>query len=252
MPHPQQPSKTALETDDYRQSVHELASHFPTFKNIAATKTRYQWSSRIVFYDHFQGAQDQDPSRHEPWENSVYQPLYGDFRDKLRTVPEKCIQRLVLIEDHTPALIDLLGATFQIPPHVFEEHLERSDYTGVWERHDDATQWHTHPSAHGYSSVTWYCPVLSLVPLTSKFQAKPIGDGALPQVRCPIEGCEPHNLWLDTLANTWRHQLDLCTEPGVYYKNSQTKYPVGWEERATIWTRELCGCKFGTYAVSPN
>ena len=250
LPHPQQISRTAPETDDYRESVHELASHFPTFKNVAATKTRHQWSSRIVFYDHIRDAQSQNPSRHEPWENSVYQPSYLDFRDKLRNVPEKCTQRLVLIEDLTPALIDLLGATFQIPPHVFEEHLERSGYTGVWERQHDATQWHTRPSAHGYSSVTWYRPVLPLVPLTSKFQAKLISDGVLPQVRCPIEGCKPHSLWLDTLANTWRHQLDLCPEPGVYYKNSQTKYPVGWEERATIWTRDVSGCKFGTHGIS--
>jgi hypothetical protein len=238
--------EAAPETEDYRAFIEELASHFPTFQNVATVESRHEWSSRVVFYD---CPRDLEGSicRYEPWplEDDSEIPSFAQFKGILTDVSEECAQRLILVEDLTPALIDLLGATFQIPPHVFEEHLERSGYRGVVDRRDDATAWHTRPSAHGYSSITWYRPVLPLVPITPGFHAKIIGDNALPQVRCPIEDCQVHDLWLGTVANIWRNKLDLCTDPGVYYKNSQTRYPVGWEEKVTIWTRDDADCKFG-------
>lgn len=247
------PPTAAPETEDYRASIEELASHFPTFRNVSVVETRHEWSSRIVLYDRDHGVQDSNgvwedgTSRYEPWplEETPDPPPFQEFHDTLKDVSDDCEQRLILVEDLTPALVDLLGATFQIPPHVFEEHLERSGYTGVVDDRDDAATWHTRPSAHGYSSITWYRPVLPLVPVTPKFYAKIISDAALPQVQCPIEGCKKHSLWLDTTANIWRHQLDLCTNPGSYYKSSLTKYPVGWEERATVWTQKVKDCKFG-------
>lgn len=240
------PQDVAPETEDYRAFIEELASHFPTFQNVATVETRHEWSSRLVFYD-FLGDSEGSIRKYEPWplEDDAEIPSFQDFKIVLTDTPDECAQRLILVEDLTPVMIDLLGATLQIPPHVFEEHLERSGYRGVVDRRDDATAWHTRPSAHGYSSITWYRPVLPLVPITPGFHAKIIGDNALPQVRCPIEDCEIHDLWFGTVANIWRHKLDLCTDPGVYYKNSQTRYPVGWEERATIWTREDEDCRFG-------
>lgn len=244
---PDPPSTIAPETRDYRASIEELASHFPTFKNVATTGTRHDWSSRIVLYDLTENAQDESINKYEPWpwEDNPDLPHFDEFYNTLRTIPDDCTQRLVLVEDLSPALIDLLGVTFQIPPHVFEEHLERSGYTGVVDDRDDAAAWHTRPSAHGYSSITWYRPVLPLVPVTPRFHSKIIGEEALPRVQCPIVGCKKHDLWLASTANIWRHQLDLCTDPGLYYKNSQTRYPVGWEERATVWTQNSAECKFG-------
>lgn len=159
-------------------------------------------------------------------------------------VSDDCLQRLILVEDLTPSLIDLLGATFQIPPHVFEQHLDRSGYSKESKESNSTVAWHTRSTAQGYSSVTWYRPVLPLMPITSKMREKLL-SGRRVRVRCPIEHCREHDVWLGTAANIWRHQLDLSPDPGVYHKASQTDYPVGWEERATTWTRDIEGCRFG-------
>jgi hypothetical protein len=242
------PPPVAPEVLAYRDNVNQLASHFSNFRNIADARTRHGWSPRIVFYDRVESAQSQVPRRHEPWKSRAFAPPYQEFYSTLRKVSDDCVQRMILVEDLTPSLIDLLGATFQIPPHVFEEHLDRSGYRTVLENRDNAAAWYPRSSAQGYSSITWYRPVLPLIPITSRFRAKLITNRK-PTVRCIFDGCGHHNIRLGTLANIWRRHLELCPEPGVYHKDSQTEYPVGWEERATIWTRDFDGCKFGM--ISP-
>lgn len=242
---PQSVTFMAAEVAEYRDKILILANRLK-FENVAATATRHHWSPRIVYYDRLESASDLPPPRYEPWESRSSAPTFEEFYETLRDVPDDCTQRTVLVEDMAPGLVDLLGATFQIPPHVFEEHLDRSGYKKSTDN-DTRSAWHTRSSTQGYSSVNWFRPVLPLVPVTSRLRSKLIKNRK-PRVRCPFEGCEDddHNLRLNTQANIWRRQLDLCPEPGVYHKNSGTEYPVGWEERATIWTHDYDGCKFGT------
>lgn len=240
-PHPQ--LTAAPEVLAYRTDVNLLAGHFSNLRNIAAAETRYDWSTRIVFYDHIPSESDR-PRRQEPWKSRAFAPLYQEFYSTLRNVPDDCVQRIILVEDLTPSLIDLLGATFQIPPHVFEEHLDRSGYGKRLEVQSGASAWHTRSSTQGYSSITWYRPVLPLVPMTSKFRKRLILNEK-PIVPCIFDGCGHHNLRLSALANIWRHHLELCPDPGVHHKGTQSEYPVGWEERATIWTQDFDNCKFG-------
>jgi hypothetical protein len=244
---PPPPPPIMAETDIYRLKIDRLAAHLTNFENIATTATRHRWSPRIVYYDRFTTGRDHETRRYEPWESRSIAPSFEEFFGTLRNVSDECEQRIVLVEDLTPSLIDLLGATFQIPPHVFEEHLDRSGYKKDTEGRDGRATWHTHSSTQGYSSVTWYRPVLPLVPITSRLRSKLIMDRK-PRVRCPFDGCQDrdHNLRLNTESNIWRRQLDLCPEPGVCHKGSDTEYPVGWEERATIWMRDYNGCRFGT------
>jgi hypothetical protein len=242
---PQSVTINAPEVAEYRDKISVLANRLK-FENVAATATRHHWSPRIVYYDRLESASDLPPRRYEPWESRSSPPTFEEFYGTLGNISDDCTQRIVLVEDMAPSLVDLLGATFQIPPHVFEEHLDRSGYKKSTDN-DTRSAWPTRSSTQGYSSVNWFRPVLPLVPVTSRFRSKLIKDRK-PRVRCPFEGCENdgHNLRLNTQANIWRRQLDLCPEPGVYHKNSDTEYPVGWEERATIWTHEYDGCKYGT------
>jgi hypothetical protein len=232
------------EAENYRNNVRRLASHFACFDNVASTETRHTWCSRIVLYDRLDTEHHLPPRRSEPWPDQASAPSYLQFRSILRTVADTCEQRVVLVEDLSPSLVDLLGATFDIPPHVFEEHLDRSGYKTMNESHKGASAWNIRSSAQGYSSVTWYRPVLPLVPLNSRLRTELIKNQSL-QVRCPLEGCAQHNIPLGTSGNIWRHYTALCSEPGGYYKGSETEYPVGWEEKATVWTKDFHGCKFG-------
>jgi len=244
---------SAPEVVSYRFNINQLNSHFPNFRNIATTGTRHNWtrtserSPRIVFFDRFEPPSDQAPVRHEPWKDRTSAPVYRNFAKILKTVPRDCDQRIVLVEDLTPALIDLLGATFQIPPHVFEEHLDRSGFRKTEDTGDNLATWYTRSSAQGYASVMWYRPVRPIIPV-SKLRKKLISD-SVPIVRCPFEGCRPHSLELSTLTNIWRRNLKLSPDQEMRQKEGYD--PVGWEEKATIWTREFDGCKFGKMSIHP-
>jgi hypothetical protein len=232
------------EVENYRNNIRRLADHFSYFNNVASTDTRHQWCSRIVLYDRLEPEHHQTPKRSEPWPDQAYAPSYLEFYNTLRSVADTCEQRVVLVEDLSPALVDLLGATFDIPPHVFEEHLDRSGYKAMVESRKSASAWNLRSSAQGYSSVTWYRPVLPLFPLNSRVRTGLIKNQNM-QIRCPLEECPQHDIPLGTSGNIWRNFTELCSEPGDYYKGSETEYPVGWEERATVWTNDFDGCKFG-------
>ena len=239
------------EMEAYRANVNRLNVNFSHFQNVANEGARHRWSSRIVLHDHVEPAQFKAP--YEPWKDHIFPPNYPEFYKTLRNIPDNCVQRVILVEDISPALIDLLGACFEIPPHVFEEHLDESGYRTTRENRQRATAWHSRSSAQGYSSITWYRPVLPLIPMTSRFRTKLVRN-VKPSVRCPYDGCQlqerdqsRHYVRLETTGNIWRRTLELCPEPGVYHKGSKTEFPVGWEERATIWTRDIDGCKFGMY-----
>lgn len=242
------------ELRNYRKNINRLAEHFPNFQNVAAAgaDTRHEWKSRIIVHDRILTDDPQPSSRQEPFAGRSTAPTFSEFRKKLRDITDDCIQRVLLIEDLSPKLIDFLGATFDIAPHVFEEHLDRSGYRKVGTEDEAGTStWNARSNTLGYSSVAsvkWYRPVLPLIPMSSRFRTRLIRDRR-PQVYCPFDGCQRHTLPLAASENIWRNFLELCPEPGVYHKGSRTEYPVGWEERVTVWKRDIDGCEFGKVAL---
>ena len=243
-------SVVAPELRAYRANIDQLASRLKTLRNISAESTRHTWGPRIVFYDRLESTQWRTSRRHEPWRTHTSAPPYDDFYRRCRTVSYDCTQRLILVEDLNPSLIDLLGATFHIPPHVFEEHLDRSGYATVSRHQQNKSAWQSRAPIQGYSSITWYRPVIPLIAITPKIRSQLIANQG-PAVRCHFEECknEVHTLHLDTLTNIWRRHLNLSPEPGFHPKDSGTEYPSGWEERATVWSHDFDGCKFSTYRM---
>lgn len=247
VPAPPASQVTADDFDAYLSNANRLATNFPSFENVAAHTTRHAWSSRIVLHDRIEGIDEEETQRKEPWPSDTYAsaPNFEDFYRQIRKVPDNCKQRIIIVEDLSPSLIGLLGATFQIPPHVFQEHLEGSGYRVALDQPIKSKAWQTLSSAQGYASITWYRPVLPLIPMNAKLRARLLLNTS-PSIRCIFEGCQRHNIRLGTTANIWRRNLELCAEPGTYHKGSNTEYPVGWEERATIFTTDINGCNFGT------
>jgi hypothetical protein len=154
------------------------------------------------------------------------------------------------VEDLNLSLIDLLGANFHIPPHVFEQHLDRSGYATVPRNNRNTAAWQTRSPIKGYTSITWYRPVIPLIPITSRFRTQLIANQG-PTVRSNFAECKAinHELHLCTLTNIWRRHLNLSPEPGVHFKDSRSEYPVGCEERATVWNHDCNNWKFGEYRM---
>lgn len=78
--------------------------------------------------DLFKPTWSEPESLQEPWEGYETAPPFEDSCQRLTTVTPNCDQRLVLVEDLAPPTIHMLGATFKIPPNVFEHHLTGSGY----------------------------------------------------------------------------------------------------------------------------
>jgi len=235
-----------LELDVYRLFLDGMALEFP---NIATNMTRHEWSSTVVYYDCFSCSRYTSKPQ-ELWKGDRFGPTLKVFKETLMTVDENCTRRVILVEDLSPSLIDLFGATFQIPPHVFEAHLDRSGYSKAPENLGGVASWHSQAPAQGYSTITWHRPVLPLLPLTPEFRAKLIGDQA-PSGPCISHKCQKeHDVHFRSTSNIWRPNIELCSRPGVYHKGSESEYPVGWEEKATLWSRNIGSCHFGTFQTS--
>jgi hypothetical protein len=233
------------EAETYRTNLIELATHYSNLGNVSAVTTRHLWSSRIVSYDVLDTQQHGASTPRNLWPDARWAPTYEEFRDTLSNTPAQCHLRMIFVEDLNPSLIDYLGAAFQIPPDVFEKHLDGSGYAGGDLDGKAPARWLNHSSSPGFSSVSWFRPVIPLLPITLEFRNQLLLDKR-PKVRCMFEGCNvKHNINLQTTANIWRRNLNLCPSPGAYHKGSETDYPIAWEERVTMCTREVHGCKFG-------
>ncbi|RAR04102.1 mg2+ transporter -like zinc transport protein [Stemphylium lycopersici] len=239
--HPANSEPEFSEAEVYRSNVTKLAAQFSHLHNVNTdqTKTRHGWSSRIMFYDVLDSLQREAIRLQEPWSGAKVQPDYHEFRDVLKEVSSDCIQRVILVEDISPSLIDYLGAVFDIPPHVFEEHLDGSGYAGDLSQRSGAARWQNHFPDQGSSSVTWFRPVIPLLPITPELRDDLL-QNKRPPIRCVAANCkEKHHICVQTTTNIWRRNMALCPYPGVYHKHSETDYPVGWEERMTICVREF-------------
>jgi hypothetical protein len=233
------------EAEIYRTNLTKWATHFPNLDNVNTGLTRHAWSSRIVYFDTTELQQSGAALPQEPWPGLLFPPAYEEFHRTLRHVPSNCLQRLILVEDLNPSLIDFLGAAFHIPPHVFEEHLDGSGYTITREQRDNPTRWQKHFFAQGSSSITWFRPVVPLLPIDPLLRENILRDQN-PEVRCIFDDCQrQHFPRVRTTANIWRRNLALCPHPGGVQKDSEAQYPVAWEQRVTIWTREFDDCEYG-------
>jgi hypothetical protein len=229
---------------NYRANIQDLAAYY-ALDNVIVKNTGIFKMPRIVCYDRIGLADQSHTVRSEPWHGRGTVPSPSEFLVRIIKVPAGCSQRVLLVEDLTPRMIDLLGSTFQIPPHMFESHLDRSGYAAASGDRNTTATWRNRPAAQGYTSITWYRPVLPSVYLTSKLHTDLIHNRE-PHILCPKENCGNHTVCLRRITNVWRDYFSLCPEPGSNQEEYLIDYPVGWQERATICTREIGKCTFGT------
>jgi hypothetical protein len=153
---PRAPPVPAPELRAYRLNIEYLATRLKTLHNVSTKGTRHMWGSRIVFYDHLESTSGGTPLplRNEPWSAATLAPSFRHFHHVTTTIPDGCTHRLILVEDLNLSLINLLGATFHIPPHVFEEHLDQSGYTSVSKSQRSTSAWQTRSPIQGYCTYS--------------------------------------------------------------------------------------------------
>ena len=160
--------------------------------------------------------------------------------------------RLVIVEDLGPSMIDLLGATFDLSPEFFEEHLHRSRYGGSLSHGSSPSTWRTSNLQKDYVSFAWFRLGESwkrdIEPekwnhlLTQGTVTEMVTRGIDKQGKTSLVH---HNFLAKT--NTLRYQTEISMDPSGRLPD---KVPCGLEERATLCCVESNSIQYGACRLS--
>lgn len=228
--------------DWYNNRVWQLSRKLPKLDLLNHREQRHEGSGRMIIYDYIDVLHT--PSPPQSLHFNRYWPDLDNFRRDVRLGSGSRIkQRLIFVEDLSSQAVELLGATFQINPEFFADHLQQSGY------HDSSAKyaqlypdWETLPSVKDHTSFEWYRPILPLMPIKQSFRDKLI-DGQRPRLSCPYPACNrTHNV--RTLYNIWRWPWKLSPIPTDRQTVEDENSPMGWRERVTVWTKVIAGCAY--------
>ena len=158
--------------------------------------------------------------------------------------------RLVVVEDLGQSLINLLGATFNLSPEFFEEHLYRSDYRGYSRHGPSPLTWRTSNLQKDYVSLAWLRPGESWKSELGPAQREDLlghetaGADISTQSKNLQGRLFPTYLKFLAKTNIFRERFEISTDPGGRLPD---KIHCGWEERATVCKVELDGIQYGAY-----
>lgn len=168
--------------------------------------------------------------------------------------------RLIILEDIGPTMINLLGATFELSPEFFEEHLHRSGYRGNDLQELSPSAWRTSSLQKNYVSMEWRRPVKRWTqePITPaqwedllgyfRPHHQPYGpphlEGTerLEQIGDDVGGPKDAEYRLETTTNIFRPEFAMNMDPDGALPETT---PSGWEERATACVVELNNLQYG-------
>lgn len=158
-------------------------------------------------------------------------------------------------------MIFLLGGALQMSPEFFEEHLINSGWSGSDYGDLEADTWNTRGTNKDYASIGWYRPVQPVDrPDTSSDLSVPLASRTFLLASPGLASTKParrqshdSNRFLP-LQTTWiskvnimRRDWDLSPLPDP---NGWCRNFSAWEERMTIWHKQLDGCVLGT-SINP-
>jgi len=232
---------------DYASIIHFLSSFMPHLRKAAmpvgihnhASIDLYDYTSdglKATEHHKFDGPEDAPAFRHKVMGN-----ISADTR-----------LRLIVVEDLSVKIISLLGGALQMSPEFFEEHLINSGWSGSNSGDFEADTWNTRGASKDYASIKWYRPVQPVerwdnssdlsVPLASRASLLTSPGLASRRSVNPETFPQMQTDWISKV-NIMRRDWDLGpqADPDGLGRNFSA-----WEERVTIWHKQLDGCVLGT------
>ncbi|KFY10815.1 hypothetical protein V492_04825 [Pseudogymnoascus sp. VKM F-4246] len=153
-------------------------------------------------------------------------------------IPANVKQRLLIVPDLAPQIINLLGNLFGLSPEVFEEHLINSGYNGAEYDDEPAHTWPTAKMKKSHASIKWYRPV-------QRLDEPPFSFRDLEVLLDPAQGRLKRNpdkakdlRVCQTQSNIFRSEWEMWTDPKT---TAREKRASAWEERATVWSQKIAG-----------
>ena len=156
--------------------------------------------------------------------------------------------RLVVVEDLGPSLINLLGATFDLSPEFFEEHLYRSGYRGYRVSEASPSTWTTSNLQKNYVSLAWSRPGESWTTVIEPGRWDNLlgHDTARVEVVTQFtdEIGQSENVFHKFVAKTniFRSRSEMSIDPAGRLPD---KVACGLEERATVCNVKYNGIQYG-------
>ncbi|KAL5350106.1 hypothetical protein ACLOAV_005143 [Pseudogymnoascus australis] len=147
-------------------------------------------------------------------------------------IPEGVLQRLLIVPDLAPQIINLLGGLFGLSPEVFEEHLINSGYNGAKYNDKPAHTWATAQMEKSHASIKWYRPV-------RRCDVAPYSNQELEVLLDPAQGRlnrDKGGAVYQTKSNIFRSEWEMWTDPKITTRDERVS---GWEERATVWRQKI-------------
>lgn len=241
----------------YRMNNLRLAKYFPHLKCVCSVSQHDK--ANITIFD-YTGSVLRD---HKSLSIDFLTKTSAQSQDVTHSKLDECQQfivsynsdpqietRVVVVEDLGPSLINLLGATFDLSPELFEEHLHQSEFGGYGSYGASPSTWRTSNLSKNYVSFAWFRPGESWKLAIEPEQWKDLlGQGAA-QVETTTQSINKRGklskVFLKTVAKTniFRRSIEMSTDPGGQLPD---RVHCGWEERATVCKIELNGLQYGVY-----
>lgn len=239
---------------DYIQAAQAMSAALPHLKCLA-DEPRNDRSALCRWYDYRSGTLLR-PARFD--QQRIAGSLRHDYRRdelacikrKLReAIPLEADTRVIVVEDLTPEMIDLLGSLFDVPPEYFAEHLHNSGYMDGRYTEPDPDDWITAGMQKDYISLKWYRPVFRPPDAPSQTMKTQLLNSRMDGVRwteqrlvrrsqnstCTVK--LQHQL--RAFSNIIREGLEMAPDPNA------TVVPMAWAEKMTLWQRKFGECLIG-------
>ncbi|OBT70248.1 hypothetical protein VE03_00021 [Pseudogymnoascus sp. 23342-1-I1] len=227
---PHEPSHPHFKYPDMIKRGSQVFNHFD--KVLGGAPSRNNNIANITSIDFFES------SRSVPNEFAIDSSDSHNIRTlgSMGQIPENVKQRLLIVPDLAPQIINLLGNLFGFSPEVFEEHLINSGYNGA--KYDDKSA-HTWPTAKmnkSYASIKWYRPVLRLdeAPFSNR-DLEVLLDPAQGRLKRTPDNDEDVRV-CQIQSNIFRSEWEMWTDPKTTTREERLS---AWEERATVWSQKL-------------
>jgi hypothetical protein len=124
--------------------------------------------------------------------------------------------RVILVEDLSPGIMEILGATTsEVDPEFFAEHLIESDYHGHY-KPEPAREWNTRGCKKQYFSMQWHRPVR-------------LSMEQVEHVKKPKSGVQ--------IFRPYQELFDVSVEGQLRERYAQKKL-VCWSERVSSWSSQ--------------
>ena len=243
--------------DSYRKKNIRLSKHFPHLRCVCSGSRHDK--ANITIFDYAGSVlrdsqslsldfQTDDSALPQCSTRSKIDECY-QFIYPADTVPE-VDTRVVVVEDLGQSLINVLGATFNLSPEFFEEHLYRSDYGGFSSHGPSPLTWRTSNLQKDYVSLAWLRPGESWKSELGPTQRRDLLGHRTAGAHIWRRSRDLQGLLINThlnfvaKTNIFRGRYEISTDPGGRIPD---KVHCGWEERATMCKVELNDTQYGAY-----